>query len=150
LGAVGGAVALAGAVLTWRAVGHERPAVSHPADNVPAGGKGSAPPVERPAPVVEKPSPEPAPVPANPNANVHPAVKRKPSGPVASGTLEVHCTPWCVPVVDGQRRGEDGRNHKLALPAGTHRLVLERLEDRQERTVRIEPDATQTVDVTFE
>jgi serine/threonine protein kinase len=158
LGAVAGGVALAGAVLTWRAVGHERPAappvvaqqapeVSHPAGNVLAGGEGSAP-----APAHEKPAPAPANVNvnANVNANAHPAVKRKPSGPVGSGTLQVHCTPWCVPVVDGQRRGEDGRNHKLALSAGTHRLVLERLEDRQERTVRIEPDAVQTVDVTFE
>jgi hypothetical protein len=69
---------------------------------------------------------------------------------VETGTVLVQCTPWCVPSVDDQVRGEDGRNHRLTVPAGTHRVSVRRLDDRQERRVDVRAGASQTVAFTFD
>jgi hypothetical protein len=52
--------------------------------------------------------------------------------------------------VDGHRRGEDGRRHSLRLAAGRHRVTLERLEDRQTRSVEIHAGEKQTLEVVFD
>ncbi len=62
----------------------------------------------------------------------------------------MHCTPWCISSVDGETRGSDGRNHRLELPAGTHRVGARRLDDRAERTVEIRAGESLTVDFTFD
>jgi hypothetical protein len=95
----------------------------------------------------------PAASPARPSAHRAPAtvaaptVARKPAG---SGTLSIHCTPWCIPTVDDQVRGSDGRNHHLVLPAGPHRVSVRRLDDHAERTVDIRDGEAQTIEFTFD
>jgi hypothetical protein len=107
----------------------------------------STPPTEEKPPAAEATGKPPAPTPRAP-APVN--VRHHVSPALAAGTVLIHCTPWCVPFVDGERRGQDGRNHTLSLSAGPHRVVAERLDDRQERAVRVEPGASSTVDFTFE
>ena len=68
----------------------------------------------------------------------------------ATGTLLIQCTPWCIPSVDDEVRGADGRNHRLTLPAGTHRVSVRRLDDRLQRNVEIRAGQSETVDFTFE
>jgi len=90
-----------------------------------------------PAPV--GPLPTPAPEPATP-----PAPRPVPPSPApapSQGSLEVVCEPWCVVDVDGTRRGEDGRLHRLRLPFGRHRVTATRLDDRQTKTATIDADA---------
>jgi serine/threonine-protein kinase len=115
----------------------------------------SAPPPVAPTPPVEA-ARAPAPAPAPPRANPHrppapaaapPTVARKPAG---SGTLSIRCTPWCIPTVDDEVRGSDGRNHRLVLPAGTHRVSVRRLDDHAERTVDIRDGEAQTIEFTFD
>ena len=119
-----------------------------------------APPPQAPAPQTPAPppksadAPSPAPPPSStphaaPTAHrvASPTVARKPA---ASGTLLIHCTPWCIPSVDDQVRGTDGRNHSLQLPAGTHRVSARRLDDRADRTVDIRAGESQTIEFTFD
>ncbi|MGZ3439309.1 MAG: serine/threonine-protein kinase [Polyangia bacterium] len=80
--------------------------------------------------------------------SVHRApVVRKPTG---SGALSIHCTPWCIPSIDNQVRGSDGRNHRFVLPAGAHRVSVRRLDDHAERTVEISDGESKTIDFTFD
>jgi hypothetical protein len=67
-----------------------------------------------------------------------------------TGTVRVQCTPWCVPLVDGTRRGDGARVHVLQLGAGKHRLGAQRLEDRQEREVEVAPRRQLSIDFTFQ
>jgi hypothetical protein len=69
---------------------------------------------------------------------------------VQSGTVIVNCTPWCVPYVDGQAFGQDGRRHNLRVSAGTHRVAVMRLDDRLEQVIEVRPGALKTVEFTFE
>ena len=51
---------------------------------------------------------------------------------------------------DDSARGQDGRNHRIALPAGHHRVEVRRLDDRQQRSVEIRPGPAQTLDFKFD
>jgi hypothetical protein len=66
------------------------------------------------------------------------------------GTVRVQCTPWCVPLVDGTRRGDGARVHALALPAGHHRIGAQRLDDKQERDIDVQPHHELSIDFTFQ
>ena len=97
-----------------------------------------------------QPAPLPAPVaPALASSTPHRGAPG-PHKPAALGTLLVHCTPWCIPSVDNQVRGADGRNHRLLLPTGLHRVTVRRLDDHLERSVEIRAGESQTIDFTFE
>jgi serine/threonine protein kinase len=78
-----------------------------------------------------------------------PAHAPPPRAPVATGTLLVQCTPWCVPYVDDTARGPDRKNHTLTLPAGSHHVEARRLGDRLERVVEIHAGQRETVDFEF-
>jgi hypothetical protein len=87
--------------------------------------------------------------------NAGTSTRRRSAGPrrataVETGTLTVLCTPWCIPYVDHQVRGKDGRSFPLAVPAGTHQIEVRRLDDRQQREVVIRPGEPQTLRFTFE
>jgi hypothetical protein len=139
-------VALSTGVMAWRALGHPPPAAPAPVAIAP-----STPPPAAPLPEAPSPPPKAVPPAATPRpSSAQVNVRHHVAPALAAGTILIHCTPWCVPFVDGQRRGEDGRNHTVSLAAGAHQIVAERLEDHQERAVRVEPGAAQTVEFTFE
>lgn len=69
--------------------------------------------------------------------------------PAANGTLHIQCSPWCIPFVDGTQRGPDRKNHTLSLPAGRHVVEARRLDDKLERSVKIDADGSATVDFAF-
>ena len=107
----------------------------------------------------DRPAPRPKPRLADPQAPTParvaaPVLKRaaakKAAVAPATGTLMVRCTPWCVPSVDDEVRGQDGRNHRLNISAGMHRISARRLDDRQERRVEVRPDESQTIEFTFD
>ncbi len=84
---------------------------------------------------------------------VRPAITHhpRPHEPVAGeASLRVYCSPWCVIEIDGSRRGEDGREHVVKLPAGRHQLVARRLEDVQRRAIELSAGAEIRVDLGFE
>lgn len=70
------------------------------------------------------------------------------AAPLRTGTLAIQCTPWCVPLIDGVRRGDDRRHHTIVVGAGRHRVSAERLTDRLDRTVEVE--AGRTVNLAFD
>jgi hypothetical protein len=107
-----------------------------------------------PTPTLHEPPPSGATVrsPAPSVTVAPPAVRRAPVArkPTGSGTLSIHCTPWCIPSIDDQVRGGDGRNHRFVLPAGVHRVSVRRLDDHAERTVELGDGQSQTIDFTFD
>jgi serine/threonine protein kinase len=134
------------AVQSARRQGHVEPAPS-PAPKVsssPISPLALPPPT---APTQASPTATPPTPTAAKSAPSHHAPTRKPA---AAGTLIVQCTPWCIPSIDGEVRGADGRNHHLSLAAGTHRVSARRLDDHQERTVEIRPAEAQTIVFTFD
>jgi hypothetical protein len=82
---------------------------------------------------------------------VQPAPVTRSRRPVvrAQETLQVRCTPWCVPFVDGRASGPDGKDHRISVAAGRHRITAQRLDDRQERTVEVRAGEPQVVEFTF-
>jgi hypothetical protein len=66
------------------------------------------------------------------------------------GRLVIQCTPWCVPYVDREARGKDGRNFPLAVPVGPHVVEVKRLDDHQRRDVRVVAGDAQILKFTFE
>jgi tRNA A-37 threonylcarbamoyl transferase component Bud32 len=76
--------------------------------------------------------------------------KRVTPARVETGRIRVQCTPWCVPLVDGTRRGDGARVHVFSLTAGKHRLGAQRLDDRQEREIDIQPRRELSIDFTFQ
>jgi hypothetical protein len=106
-----------------------------------------APPATSVAPVPEADSTVVAPMP-------RPAFKRPapatPGRAAATGTVSIDCTPWCVPFVDGQPAGQDGRRFTLTLPAGTHQVEVRRLDDRQRRQVDVRPAERGALTFTFD
>ncbi len=66
------------------------------------------------------------------------------------GTVMVQCTPWCIPLVDGVVKGQDGRNHRMEVAAGVHRIGARRLEDHQEKGIEVKAGTAATVVFTFE
>jgi Protein kinase domain len=141
------AVAAGGAALATRALrsAHHAPAaVAATGSTAPAPTTTAMPPPRVPS-AVERPAP-PRSDDAAPRSHL-PAPRPHPGG---SGTLLVRCTPWCIPSIDGETRGSDGRNHRVDLPAGVHRLSARRLDDHFERTIEITPGATLSVDFTFD
>ncbi len=58
-----------------------------------------------------------------------------------TGELVVTCLPWCVVDVDGHKRTDDGRLHRLRLDVGRHRIGATRLEDHQSQSVDIDGKA---------
>jgi hypothetical protein len=118
-----------------------------------------APKAAAPAPLLPAPPAATAPAPASPAAAPPPAAaptiaapapRSAPKRPAVTGTLLIHCTPWCVPWIDDHASGSDGRNHSLVVPAGPHRVSARRLEDHLERTVEVRAGASQTLDFTFD
>jgi hypothetical protein len=73
----------------------------------------------------------------------HPKAKR------VYGTLQIQCTPWCIPFIDGQKSGQDGRNHSLRVLVGRHQIEARRLDDRQKRELSIHEGA-QKLEFKFE
>jgi hypothetical protein len=70
--------------------------------------------------------------------------------PVENGHLVIQCTPWCVPYIDGQARGKDGRSFPLQVPVGAHVVEVRRLSDQQQRNVRVVAgEAPQLLSFTF-
>ena len=109
---------------------------------------------QTPTPTPAPPSPPPTPArhalsttSAPTNAHRAPPATHKPAG---SGTLSIRCTPWCIPTVDDQVRGSDGRDHRLVLPAGAHRVSVRRLDDHAERTITLGDGESKTIEFTFE
>jgi hypothetical protein len=102
-------------------------------------------------PAPSPPAPETAAPPAPPSA---PPTRRraaaKRSAPVEMGQLVIQCTPWCVPYVDREARGKDGRNFPIALPLGPHVVEVKRLDDHQRRDVRVVAGDAQVLKFTFE
>jgi hypothetical protein len=84
---------------------------------------------------------------APPPAHRAPPPVRKPAG---TGTLSIRCTPWCIPTVDDQVRGSDGRDHHLVLPAGSHRVSVRRLDDHAERVIDLGDGESKTLEFTFD
>lgn len=133
------------------------PATTAPSPSAPATTvtSPSAPSPSAPSPTTPSPAVAPA---VPPHRTVAPPTVRRPVAapppvahkPAATGTLLVHCTPWCIPSVDDRVRGSDGRNHRLELPAGAHRVSARRLDDHAERTVEVRAGESVTVDFTFE
>ena len=145
----GGAFATARVVRSAR---HDSGALAAPATPPPSG--------PRPAAVVPPstamPRAEPAAPVVRPTSNTSAGVgsRSRAIAPrtrsAASGVVLMRCTPWCIPSVDGEVRGGDGRNHRLELPAGVHHLSARRLDDHLDRTVEVPDGATVTVDFTFD
>ena len=70
--------------------------------------------------------------------------------PVENGHLVIQCTPWCVPYIDGQARGKDGRSFPLQVAVGAHVVEVRRLTDQQQRNVRVVAgEAPQVLTFTF-
>ena len=148
---IAGAVAMAAAsvVAAGRAVQSARHASAVVTSRLPS----AASPSPSPSRSADRPAPTPTPAPS-PSRIAAPVVKRAAAKRLpmvaATGTLMVRCTPWCVPSVDDEVRGQDGRNHRLIIPAGTHRVSARRLDDRKERSVEIRPGESQTIEFTFD
>jgi eukaryotic-like serine/threonine-protein kinase len=106
------------------------------------------------APSVPPPSPPPvAPTAARPEPAPPPSRRRvslRRLAPVENGQLVIQCTPWCVPSIDGQARGKDGRNFPLVVPLGAHVVEVRRLDDRQRREIKVTPGDPQVLKFTFE
>ncbi|HEX6836319.1 MAG TPA: serine/threonine-protein kinase [Polyangia bacterium] len=147
VGAAGVVVAARSVQSQHRRAGDATPPVAAPPSiaQAPPPIAQAAPPAPAPtaAPHITAPAPSPTPVPA-------PARHPPPRRPAGSGTLLIQCTPWCIPSVDDEVRGADGRNHRLTLSAGAHRVSVRRLDDRLQRTVEIHAGQSETVDFTFE
>ena len=142
-------IAVAGGALAVRRAlrsGHPR-AATVAATIPPTPARPAAPPPSPHAPAATPPSPHAPAATPPPAAARRPAAAHKAAG---TGTLLVHCTPWCIPSVDDQVRGSDGRNHYLVLPAGTHRISVRRLDDHSERTVDVRAGESQTLEFTFD
>jgi hypothetical protein len=76
--------------------------------------------------------------------------KRAIAARAESGHVRVQCTPWCVPLVDGKRRGDGARVHLLELAPGKHRLGAQRLDDKQEREIDVPARRQLSIDFTFQ
>jgi hypothetical protein len=63
--------------------------------------------------------------------------------------LLIRCTPWCIASVDGKSSGPGERQHQISVAAGKHRVVVQRLEDRKDRSVEIAAGQTATLDFDF-
>jgi hypothetical protein len=140
--------AIAGALVVGNAVRSAYRRAEPPAAPAPAPAHATPPP-QQPAPLVPAArEPTATAAPAHPAPSAHRApIAHKPTG---NGTLSIHCTPWCIPSIDDQLRGSDGRNHRFELPTGPHRVSVRRLEDHAERTVEIRDGQSQTIDFTFD
>ncbi len=126
-----------------------------PTPTVPPAIARAAPPpraLAPPTPAVPAPGPLPAQRSAPAKSLAPPSAHRAliAHKPMGSGTLSVHCTPWCITSVDDQVRGSDGRDHHLVLSAGTHRVSVRRLDDHAERTVEIREGESKTIEFTFD
>jgi hypothetical protein len=147
-GAAAVAVTAVSLLVTGRVarLGHRDPQRAAPPTAAAPAFISAAATVAAPAP----PTPSSAPSTASAAHAALPPRHAQPPRKLATGTLLVQCTPWCVPFVDDEARGQDGRNHRLVVSAGAHRIGARRLDDRLERPVEVHAGESRTIAFTFE